>query len=181
MRFAGLAVRSLLCTAWLKFCGVQCRFVSCTGRLPKLHAGGSVELGRIALRGTVAPVELGATEGGSLTVGDRTFINQGASVVASAQIEIGRDVRIGDFAAVYDSDHHPIDQVTPTRTAPVRIENNVWLGRGAIVLPGVVIGTHAVVGAGAVVTSDVTERTLVVGNPARAVRELQAEPGWRRG
>ena len=175
-----LTASSALCTAALRARGVRCTFVTCEGRLPRVHAAGSVRLGRIALRCRIAPVEIGAESDGALSIGDRTFINQGASVVASHLIEVGPDVRIGDFAAVYDSDHHPVDQLTPTTVAPVRIEQNAWLGRGAIVLPGTVIGAHAVVAAGAVVRGTVPPRTLVAGNPARPVRELSAEDGWRR-
>jgi acetyltransferase-like isoleucine patch superfamily enzyme len=175
-----IGVRSVICTVGLRLRGVRCTFVTCEGRLPKIHSAGAVSLGRLALRGTLLPVELGATRGGRLAVGDRTFINQGASVVASLDIDIGSDVRIGDFVAVYDTDHHPLDQDTPTRATAVRIEDNVWLGRGAVVLPGVVIGRHAVVAAGSVVTSDVSAETMVAGNPARFVRALHADPGWRR-
>jgi len=56
---------------------------------------------------------------------------------------------------------------------PIVIEDNVWLGGGAIVLPGVRIGRNAVVGAGAVVTRDVAANTVVAGNPARVIREIE--------
>jgi acetyltransferase-like isoleucine patch superfamily enzyme len=118
--------------------------------------------------------------GGSLTIGERVFVNQGATIVAYVSISIGDDCRIGDYVGIYDTDHHPVEQGAEVRQAPVVIGRNVWLGRGAIVLPGVTIGDHAVVGAGSVITSDVPARTLVAGNPARVVRELSAEDGWRR-
>lgn len=175
-----MAATSALCTAALRARGVACTFVTCEGRLPRIHGAGSVQLGRIALRCRIAAVEIGAESGGTLSIADRTFINQGASLVASHLIEVGPDVRIGDFAAVYDTDHHPVDQLTPTTIAPVRIEQNAWLGRGAIVLPGSVIGAHAVVAAGAVVRGTVPARTLVAGNPARPVRDLSADDDWRR-
>jgi maltose O-acetyltransferase len=56
----------------------------------------------------------------------------------------------------------------------------VWIGRSAIILPGVTIGDNAVVAAGAVVTKDVPDATLVAGNPARVVRTLVVDDGWRR-
>lgn len=140
-----------------------------------------MRLGRLALRGMTAPVEIGAVAGGELVIGERVFVNQGASVVAHMSISVGDDCRIGDFAAIYDSDHHPLEQGTETRRAPVVIGRNVWIARGAVVMPGVTIGDHAVVGAGAVVTRDVPPRSLVAGNPARVVREgLRADDGWRR-
>lgn len=118
--------------------------------------------------------------GGSLTIGERVFVNQGATIVAHVSISIGDDCRIGDYVGIYDTDYHPVEQGAEVRRAPVVIGRNVWLGRGAIVLPGVTIGDHAVVGAGSVITSDVPARTLVAGNPAKPIRELSAEDGWRR-
>jgi acetyltransferase-like isoleucine patch superfamily enzyme len=154
--------------------------VTCDGQLPVLHSGGRVRIGRLALRGTTAPVELGASPGGELAIGERVFVNQGATLVASLSISVGDDARIGDYVAIYDSDHHPVEQGAEVQRAPVRIGRNAWIARGAIVLPGVTVGDHAVVAAGAVVSSDVPPRALVAGNPARVLRALEAEDGWRR-
>jgi acetyltransferase-like isoleucine patch superfamily enzyme len=173
-------LKSSVCTALVRLRGIECSFVSCEGRLPQIHSRGTVKLARIALRGSLQAVELGATDHGMLAIGARTFINQGASIVATHRIEIGNDVRIGDFVAIYDTDHHPVDELSPTRTAPVRIGDNVWLGRGSIVLPGSKIGAHSVVAAGSVVNGSVEDRTLVAGNPARPIRRLTAHDGWRR-
>jgi acetyltransferase-like isoleucine patch superfamily enzyme len=175
-----IGVGTARCAARLLRHGVSARGVTCEGQPPRVESGGRVTLGRVALRGTTVPVEIGALPGAELTVGDRTFINQGATVVAGTSITIGADVHIGDHAAIYDCDFHPVDQITPARRSPVTIGDDVWIGRAAIVLPGVTIGDHAVVAAGAVVTHDVPARTLVGGNPATAIRRLEAEDGWRR-
>jgi acetyltransferase-like isoleucine patch superfamily enzyme len=177
----GLAVGTAGCMARLGLHGIRPGLVTCEGRLPIVHSGGRCHIGRLALRCMTAPVEIGATDGGQLTIGDRVFINQGASVVASESITIGDDCRIGDFVAIYDTDHHALEAGAEVRRSPVSIGRNVWLARGAVVLPGVTIGDHAVVAAGSVVTSDVPARALAAGNPARVVRELAAEDGWRRG
>ncbi|MEG2632990.1 MAG: DapH/DapD/GlmU-related protein, partial [Oscillospiraceae bacterium] len=58
-----------------------------------------------------------------------------------------------------------------TKTAPVHIGNNVWIGGGAIILPGVTIGDNAVIGAGSVVTKDIPSNTVAVGNPCRVLRQ----------
>ena len=160
--------------------GLRAGLVTCEGRLPVVYGGGEARIGRLALRGMTARVELGALPGGRLVVGDRVFVNQGASLVAHLSITIGDDVRVGDHVGIYDTDHHPVEQGRDARRAPVMIGRNVWLARGALVLPGVTIGDHAVVAAGAVVTEDVPPRTLVAGNPAHAIRELRADEGWRR-
>jgi len=180
VRHLRLAIQTARCAVLLRRRGVRAGLVTCEGRLPVVHTGGRARIGRLAVRGFTAPVELGAVDGGELTIGDRVFVNQGASIVASLSITIGDDVRIGDHVGVYDSNHHPIEQGADVRRAPVAIGRNAWLARGAIVLPGVTIGEHAVVAAGAVVTGDVPARTLVAGNPARAVRALRADEGWRR-
>jgi acetyltransferase-like isoleucine patch superfamily enzyme len=175
-----LLVQTARCAARLRRHGVRGGLVTCEGRLPIVHGGGECRLGRLALRGDTTPVEIGALKGGRLEIGDRSFVNQGASIVASLSITIGEDARIGDFAAVYDSDHHPVEEGAEVRRAPVVLGRNVWLARGAIVLPGVTVGDHAVVAAGAVVAADVPARTLVAGNPAKPVRELSASTTWRR-
>jgi maltose O-acetyltransferase len=74
--------------------------------------------------------------------------------------------------------YHPLDRHTRVVEAleyakPIRIGSGVWIGGGAIVLPGVTIGDGAVIGAGSVVTRDVPPETLAVGNPARIVRSLK--------
>jgi acetyltransferase-like isoleucine patch superfamily enzyme len=175
-----LALGTATTSARLKARRVDAGLVTSEGRAPIIHSDGEVRLGRVALRGLAAPVELGAEPGGRLEIGDNVFVNQGATIVAAVEITIGPDCRIGDHVAIYDTDHHPVDQKTPVRRAPVRIGRNVWIARGAVVLPGVTIGDHAVVAAGSIVTGDVAPRTLVAGNPARPLRELSAADSWRR-
>ncbi len=181
-RTAPVLLRSALATAVFRARGIRCGVVTCDGRPPILVTGGDIALGDpIAFRGRTARAEVGASPGGRLTIGARGFVNQGATIVATTDIAIGDDVRIGDNVAIYDSDHHAVEQGAPVRRAPVRIGDNVWIARGAVVLPGASIGDHAVVAAGAVVNGDVPARSLVAGAPARVVRALEAEEGWRRG
>jgi acetyltransferase-like isoleucine patch superfamily enzyme len=164
----------------LRAAGVDAQDVTCTGLAPVVHSAGSVRLGHVSLRGTTVPVELGAEAGARLEIGDGTFVNQGATIIAALSITIGPDVLVGDHVAIYDTNYHPLEEGGEVRRAPVVVERNAWLGRGAVILPGVTVGESAVVAAGAVVTEDVPARTLVAGNPARVVRELRAAPGWRR-
>jgi acetyltransferase-like isoleucine patch superfamily enzyme len=184
LRLAGhtrLALSTARCGLLMRRRGVKMTGrVTCEGTAPVVHGKGRIQVGRLALRCTPAPVELGAMTEGELTIGDRVFINQGTTIVAYKSISIGDDCRIGDYVGIYDTDHHPVEEGAEVRLAPVVVGRNVWIARGAIVLPGVSIGDHAVVGAGAVVSTDVPARTLVAGNPARVVRELAAEDGWRR-
>jgi acetyltransferase-like isoleucine patch superfamily enzyme len=175
-------LQSAVATALMRARRVRCGVVTCDGRPPLLASAGDVHLGSpIAFRSRAARAEIGALAGGRLRIGARGFVNQGATIVATTDIAIGDDVRVGDHAAVYDSDYHALEQGAPVRRAPVRIGDNVWLARGAVVLPGSTIGDHAVVAAGAVVSGDVPARSLVAGSPARVVRDLAADEGWRRG
>jgi maltose O-acetyltransferase len=110
-----------------------------------------------------------------ISVGDRTFVNFGAVLLDAAPITIGTDVQIGPNVQLLT----PVHELDPRRrragwerAVPVTIGDNVWIGGGVIVCPGVSIGDDTVVGAGAVVTRDVPPGVLAVGNPARVVREL---------
>ena len=171
---------SLRATAALRLAGARSAIVTVDGRYPVILTGGSITCGRLFLRCKTIPVELGAAKHASLVLGERVFINTGATVVANHRIVVGDDCRIGDLVAIFDSDHHPMEPSRPIRFAPVRLGANVWVGRSATILPGVTIGDHAVVAAGSIVTGDVPERTLVAGVPARPVRTLDIPDGWRR-
>jgi maltose O-acetyltransferase len=113
--------------------------------------------------------------GSHLTIGARTFANVGLTALDVAPITIGDDVQIGPHVQLL-TPTHPLE-AEPRRAKweaaePIAIGDNVWLGGGAIVLPGVTIGADTVVGAGAVVTKDLPAGVLAVGNPARVIRTL---------
>jgi acetyltransferase-like isoleucine patch superfamily enzyme len=177
-----LYLKSAVCTVWFRIRGIDSSLVSCDGRLPVLYGAGKVTIGKgFATRGRLLPCELGsATAAAELRIGDGVFINQGASVVAHSYIEIGDNTLIGDFAAVYDTNHHGIDSAHPTKSAAVIIGTNVWIGRCALVMPGSRIGDHTVVTAGSVVKGDLPARVLADGNPARVVRHLEIADSWTR-
>lgn len=171
---------SLWATAVFRWAGARSALVTVDGRRPVLLTAGSIKCGRLRLRCTTIPVEVGAAPNGTLVIGEGVFINTGATVVANLSIILGDNCRIGDLVAIFDSDHHSLEPSRPMRIAPVRLGTNVWVGRSATILPGVTIGDHAVVAAGSVVTDDVPARTVVAGVPARPVRTLNVPDGWRR-
>ena len=113
--------------------------------------------------------------GYQIRIGTRTFLNYGAVILDSAPIVIGDDVQIGPNIQLL-TPLHPLDPIERRtrheRAEPVHIGDGAWLAAGVIVCPGVSIGADAVVGAGSVVTADMPERHLCVGNPCRPVREL---------
>lgn len=108
-------------------------------------------------------------------VGARTFANFGLMVLDVATVTIGDDVQIGPNVQLL-TPIHPVEP-GPRRdkweaAKPIVIGDNVWLGGGVIVCPGVTIGENTVVGAGAVVTRDLPAGVVAVGNPARVIRSL---------
>ncbi|MEV4703652.1 sugar O-acetyltransferase [Actinoplanes sp. NPDC049316] len=109
-------------------------------------------------------------------IGARTFANFGLLCLDVARITIGDDVQIGPNVQLL-TPTHPV-AAGPRRdkweaALPITIGDNVWLGGGVIVLPGVTIGDNTVVGAGAVVTRDLPANVVAVGNPARVIREVE--------
>lgn len=113
--------------------------------------------------------------GAYIHIGARTFINFGAVMLDVAPITIGEDVQMGPNVQLL-TPTHPLDpelrRAKWEAAEPITIGDNVWLGGGVIVLPGVTIGENTVVGAGAVVTKDLPANVIAVGNPARVIKQL---------
>lgn len=110
----------------------------------------------------------------NLRVGRDVFINHDCTIMDLGGVEIGDEVMIGPNVQII-STGHPLDPATRRSTIvadPIRIGRNVWIGAGATILGGVTVGQDAVVAAGAVVTKDVPQRTLVAGVPAVVIREI---------
>lgn len=116
---------------------------------------------------------------GRMRIGDRVFINSGVIVVSVLEVTIGNDVAIANEAYIMDTDSHGVEG-RPVKNAPVRIGDGSWIGARAIILPGVTIGRRCLVAAGAVVSRDVPDDTLVAGNPAKVIRELVYPAGITR-
>ena len=110
--------------------------------------------------------------GFNIRVGANVFMNYNCVILDTALVTIGDDTRIGPAVQIYTADH-PRDPALRRsgleQGVAVTIGKNVWIGGGAIVLPGVTIGDDAIVGAGSVVTRDVPAGATVVGNPAKVV------------
>ncbi len=113
--------------------------------------------------------------GSNITIGAGTFVNMGLVALDVTSITIGAHCQIGPNVQLL-TPTHPLDP-EPRRAGyeagePITLGDNVWLGGGVIVCPGVTIGENTVVGAGAVVTKDLPSNVVAVGNPARVIRTL---------
>lgn len=110
-----------------------------------------------------------------LYIGNNCFINRGTWIVALGTIKIGDNVVIGPYTVLTSANHgydlldRPIRQQRDV-LKPIVIEDDVWIGAHAVVLPGVTIGKGSVIGAGAVVTSDIPAYSVAVGIPARVIK-----------
>ncbi|MEU0809990.1 sugar O-acetyltransferase [Streptomyces sp. NPDC005970] len=113
--------------------------------------------------------------GSNISIGARTFVNYNLTALDVAAITIGEDCQIGPNVQLL-TPTHPLEP-QPRRdkleaALPITVGNNVWLGGGVIVCPGVSIGDNSVIGAGSVVTKDIPANVVAVGSPARPVRDL---------
>lgn len=117
--------------------------------------------------------------------GNNVYANFNLTLVDDTDIYVGDGVLFGPNVVVAVAGH-PVDPDLRRKVAqfnlPVHIGNNVWIGAGAIILPGIAIGDNSVIGAGSVVTKDVPANVVAVGNPCRVLREIgehDREYYWR--
>jgi acetyltransferase-like isoleucine patch superfamily enzyme len=120
-----------------------------------------------------------------ITIGDRCTLGKGIGIVGHERIEIGDDIWTGHYVYITDQNHGYEDVSLPIgvqmwNNAPVSIGSGSWLGHGCVVLPGVHVGAHVVVAAGAVVAEDVPDNCVVAGVPARVLRRYADGLGWVR-
>lgn len=132
-----------------------------------------------------AQVWIAAGPGGHqrLVVGNNSYIGHAVQVVCGSQITIGRHVLIANRVVLNGYDGHPLDPLArarnePGSAGPITVHDYAWIGNDAMVLKNVTIGRGAVVAAGALVTEDVPELTVVGGVPARAIRKIDPPQGW---
>jgi len=118
------------------------------------------------------------------TVGNQVGIGEGLIIVdmkyQKPMVHIGNRVGIAQRVILVTSSGVTYSRTWPIlgdKVAPIVIEDDAWIGAGAIILPGITIGRGAVVGAGAVVTRDVPPYTIVVGVPARPIKQIDLETG----
>lgn len=113
--------------------------------------------------------------GYNIEVGDNFFANVGCVILDGAKVRFGDNVFVAPGCGFYTAGH-PLDAERRNQgleyALPITIGNNVWIGAGVSVLPGVTIGSNTVIGAGSVVNKDIPGGVLAAGNPCRVIREI---------
>lgn len=113
--------------------------------------------------------------GHHIHLGHHVYANFNLTVVDDGDVYIGDYVMIGPNVTIATAGHPVLPTLREKAiqyNVPVQIGNNVWIGAGAVILPGVTVGDNSVIGAGAVVTKDVPANVVAVGNPCRVLREI---------
>jgi maltose O-acetyltransferase len=102
------------------------------------------------------------------------YMNYGCVILDCNKVEIGKNVLFAPYVQIYTA-YHPTDpklRLLGELASPVKIGNNVWIGGGAIICPGVTIGDNTTIGAGSVVVKDIPNDVVAVGNPCKIIRHL---------
>lgn len=113
--------------------------------------------------------------GFNISVGDNFFANNNCIFVDPGKITFGNNVFIGPSCGFYTA-HHPVDaqmrNALLEQALPITVGDDVWIGGGTVVVPGVTIGSDVVIGAGSVVTKDIPDHVVACGNPCRVLRPI---------
>ena len=109
-----------------------------------------------------------------IKIGNNVFINSNTLFMARGGITIEDDVQIAANVQLLTNNHDPYERQV-LLCKPIIIQKGAWIGAGASIMPGISVGKHAIVGASAVVTKDVPDYAVVVGNPARVIKTLDKD------
>jgi acetyltransferase-like isoleucine patch superfamily enzyme len=115
-----------------------------------------------------------------LEIGDGCFINDGASICAAITVSIGKHCKIGTDVLISDTNFWQIQEDDRIQPREVAIGPNVWIGARAIILPGVAVGAHSVIGAGAVVRQSMPQKVQDAGSLAKVMSTIECRDDWIR-
>jgi maltose O-acetyltransferase len=113
--------------------------------------------------------------GTNILLGERVFFNFNCVILDVCPVKVGSFTLFGPSVQIYTATHpmNPVLRRTQEFARPIEIGSDVWVGGGAIICPGVKIGSKTVIGAGSVVTRDIPDGVCAVGNPCRIIREIK--------
>ena len=113
--------------------------------------------------------------GYNIMIGDNFYANFGCVILDCNLVKIGNNVQLGPNVQIYTATH-PInikERISGKEMAyPITIGDNVWIGGSSIILPGIIIGNNSVIGAGSVVTKNIPNHVVAVGNPCRVIKQI---------
>lgn len=139
-----------------------------------IHVVGSADISIDEYSRIGSSVELGTEENGCIEIGQKVRINRGTTIFSYDRIVIGDDTLIGEFVSIRDANHgirvSKKINTQPHEAKEIIIGNDVWIGRGSVILPGVSIGDGSIIGANSVVTKTIPENVIAVGTPAKVIR-----------
>lgn len=151
------------------------------GSFPRFNVSGHFSLGSACgFRNLLGNTAINVFAKGKLTFADNVWINEAVRIDCVHSIELGQNTLVGEGVMILDTNFHDVEQGAPVKTAPVSIGKNVWLGSRSIILPGVTIGDHSVIGAGSVVTRSIPSHTLAAGSPCTAIRSIECSDDYTR-
>lgn len=171
------------CIVGNKFtCGLYSRCINKTGEKERIKIGNNCEL----------LATLSVFGNGHINIGNYTTMRNNTRVISTCGIDIGEYVIISNNVTIYDNNTHPTDPKervamsesgfyselwNPIRaeSATIKIGDNVWVGERATILKGVTIGKGSIIGMNAMVTKDVPEYGVIVGNPGRLVKKIDQD------
>jgi acetyltransferase-like isoleucine patch superfamily enzyme len=154
------------------------RFTILIGQV-RLRIRGEATFGaRLMVQADSYEVRIVVADGGTLTVGDGVFINGGVSIEAAHDVRIGRNVLMAPFSSIIDDNRYELEPGAARDKGPTVIGDGAWLGRHVVVLPGVTVGSGAVIGANSVVSRNIPPNTFAAGAPARVMRSLDLPDDW---
>lgn len=157
--------------------------------MPKLFGNLAIELGEnVTLSGAQVWYACGDTREKLIKIGNNSYMGFGTEIFSGCEVTIGDHVLIANNVLINGYDGHLLDPIARAAGlpvgedgyGPVRIEDYAWIGSRATILKNVTIGRGAVVATGAVVTKNVEALTIVGGNPARVIGQIEKPNEWRR-
>lgn len=154
--------------SWIQF-GSKIIF---QGKVNCLGVSGQISVGSNCILGE--GIYLSVSQGGRIEIGESCSINHGGLISSLSSVKIGSRVRIGEYASIRDNDHL-ISGLSPIfgsgyRSIPIVIEDDVWIGRNVTIMPGITIGTGAIIGANSFVSKSIPAYSIAYGSPAQVHR-----------